>query len=208
MIYLSGRIVDDNTIGVMLSYNANHLTYDRFVDYSKGKKYDWAMDNGCFSQPNKYSDAGFINHLTNINDHSALFAVAPDVLGDNVGTKIRSIPMLRKIRELGYKAAYVIQDGEKVNTVCWDELDCIFVGGTTQYKLSQDAENIVKEAKNKDKWVHMGRVNTWTRFKNAKYMGCDSADGNCIAFAPDINTKLVLSWLNNLEQQPFLGLQQ
>jgi len=206
MIYLSGRIVDNNDIGVMLSYNANHLSYKRFVEYRKVKQYDWAMDNGCFSQPAKYTNDGFIKHLKTINDNSALFAVAPDVLGDNVATKLRSIPMLKQIRKLGYKAAYVIQDGEKFNTVCWQDLDCIFIGGSTKYKLSQDAENIVNEAKLKNKWVHMGRVNTWTRFKNAKYMGCDSADGNCIAFAPDINTKLVLSWLNNLQQQPFLGL--
>ena len=204
MIYLSGRMVSNNEIGVMLSFNANNFTYQHFTSTRKGKDYFWAMDNGCFSQPNKYSDALYIDHLKSVNDTSALFAVAPDVLEDHEATKQRSLPMLKSIRDLGYKAAYVIQDGETVNSVCWDELDCIFIGGSTKYKLSQDAEVIAKQAKLKNKWVHMGRVNTWTRFKNAQFMGCDSADGNCIAFAPEINTNLVLSWLEKLRTQPFL----
>jgi hypothetical protein len=52
----------------------------------------------------------------------------------------------------------------------------------------------------------MGRVNTWQRIKVASVLGVDSSDGTCIAFAPDHNTKIVLSWIKRLEQQPFLNL--
>tara|TARA_B100000686_G_C16273852_1_gene705397 strand:+ start:518 stop:676 length:159 start_codon:yes stop_codon:yes gene_type:complete len=48
----------------------------------------------------------------------------------------------------------------------------------------------------------MGRVNSFARIKNAAILGCDSVDGTCIAFAPDRNTKIVLSWLNDIARQP------
>src|SRR5262245_44944205 len=39
------------------------------------------------------------------------FAVAPDVVGDAAATLARSVPMLPRIRALGYPAALVAQDG-------------------------------------------------------------------------------------------------
>tara|TARA_Y100001956_G_scaffold52981_2_gene51662 strand:+ start:1845 stop:2345 length:501 start_codon:yes stop_codon:yes gene_type:complete len=145
MIYLSGRITTTNKIGLMFSYNANHTTKSML---KKNIKYT-AVDNGCFSQPDKYTDEGFIKFLKKLNLTDTLFAVAPDVVGDNVATKKRSLPMLRKIRGLGYKAAYVAQDGETPLSVYWDELDCLFIGGTTEWKISQCAAELIKEAKKK-----------------------------------------------------------
>ena len=49
----------------------------------------------------------------------------------------------------------------------------------------------------------MGRVNTFRRISYATLIGVDSADGTCIAFAPDRNTKIVLSWLSDLASQPY-----
>ena len=202
MMYLSGRICKDKRLGLMMSYNANHTSKNMAQNISL-----LAIDNGCFSQPEKYCDEGYLNFLQDLNRTDCLFATAPDVLENHTKTKERSVPVLRQIRELGYKAAYVIQDGETVNSVCWDELDCIFIGGSTKYKLSMEAEQISLEANKRNKWVHMGRVNTLTRFKNAKYMGCNSADGNCIAFAPDKNEQEVLGWLDLLDNQPFMEFQ-
>jgi len=157
MIYLSGRITNSSEIGLMLSFNANHTT----LNMINGIKHT-AVDNGCFSQPKKYNDQNYLEYLKNINLLNTLFAVAPDVVGDNIATKKRSLPMLEKIKELGYKAAYVAQDGETPNTVDWNTFDCLFIGGTTKWKLSQYAAELIKEAKKKVNgytWVELIHFN-------------------------------------------------
>jgi hypothetical protein len=60
----------------------------------------------------------------------------------------------------------------------WDLLDCIFIGGSTAFKLGAEAARIVVEAHLLRKWVHMGRVNTQRRLQYAAAIGVDSVDGS------------------------------
>ena len=200
MIYLSGKATKEDRIGTILTFNGYNTKRSDYIDKP------WAIDNGCFAQPSKYSDEKYLEFLNKFDQRNCLFAVAPDVVADAVATKERSLPMLRQIRSLGFKCAYVGQDGEVPRTVYWDEFDCLFIGGSTEWKLSQYAGDLIKAAKEKNKWVHMGRVNTWQRIRAASVLGCDSADGTCIAFGPDKNTPIVLGWMTKLQQQPFLQL--
>jgi hypothetical protein len=39
------------------------------------------------------------------------------------------------IRGLGFRAAYVAQDGHELFAPPWDEFDCLFIGGSTAWKL-------------------------------------------------------------------------
>jgi hypothetical protein len=199
MIYLSGKKIDcTDQIGVMLSFNAGKQ--------SKHGHNLFAADNGCFVQADKYSDDGFISWLDQLDREACLFATAPDVVGDAVGTRKRAYRMLPRIRELGFKAAFVVQDGETVDQIRWDEMDAIFVGGSTEWKLSQAAAEIVAEAKRKGKWVHMGRVNSYKRMRLAAAIGCDSVDGTMLAFAPDENKARLDNWLRWLNEQPMLNM--
>lgn len=166
----------------------------------------FAADNGCFVQADKYSNDGFLTWLDKLDRAACLFAVAPDVVGDAVATKDRAYPMLPRIQKLGFKAAYVCQDGELPNTVEWSKLDAIFIGGSTEWKLSQAAADLVAEAKRRDKWVHMGRVNSYQRMRLAAVIGCDSVDGTMLAFAPDENKAKLMKWLRWLNEQPMLGM--
>jgi len=97
MIYLSGRITNSSKIGLMLSFNANHTT----LNMINGIKHT-AVDNGCFSQPKKYNDQNYLEYLKNINLRNTLFAVAPDVVGDNVATKKRMITLYNVIYMTNY----------------------------------------------------------------------------------------------------------
>lgn len=199
MIYLSGKKIDcTDQIGVMLSFNAGKQ--------SKHGHNLFAADNGCFVQADKYSDGGFLAWLDQLDREACLFATAPDVVGDAVGTRKRAYRMLPRIRELGFNAAFVVQDGETVDQIRWDEMDAIFVGGSTEWKLSQAAADIVAEAKRKGKWVHMGRVNSYKRMRLAAAIGCDSVDGTMLAFAPDENKARLNNWLRWLNEQPMLNM--
>lgn len=199
MIYLSGKKTEcTEQIGVMLSFNAGKQS---IVGHSL-----FAADNGCFVQADKYSNDGFLAWLDKLNRDACLFATAPDVVGDADATKDRAYPMLPRIQKLGFKAAYVCQDGELPETVEWSKLDAIFIGGSTEWKLSQAAADLVAEAKRKDKWVHMGRVNSFQRMRLAAAIGCDSVDGTMLAFAPDINKAKLDQWLCWLNEQPMLNM--
>lgn len=165
----------------------------------------WAADNGCFSD--RWDEAKWWSFLVD-NAHGAatcLFAVAPDVVGDAFKTTMRFRKWGQRMRDLGYPVAYVAQDGLeglRGNTisggrtfpVLWDSFDCLFIGGTTEWKLGPVAKALVAEAKSHGKWVHMGRVNSQKRYEYARAIGCDSADGTFLTFGPDVNLPKLLAW--------------
>ena len=198
VIYLSGRVVKGvERLGCMLSFNANITTQKMLADDTI-----WAADNGCFSQPGKYTDEGFLAWLDGMGRRGCLFAVAPDVVGDAAATFDRSLPMLSKIRSLEYPVAFVGQAGATINDLPWRQFDALFIGGTTNWKTSQEAGDLIAEAKRRNKWVHVGRVNSYSRMRAVAALGADSVDGTHIAFRPDIYTEQVKNWLKTLESQP------
>jgi len=60
------------------------------------------------------------------------------------------------------------------------------------------ARELVREAKRRGKWVHMGRVNSLKRLQYATSIGCDSADGTYLVKAPDGNLPTLLAWLDQV----------
>ena len=127
----------------------------------------WAADNGCFKRGDAF-DVGrylrWLESLTRFAD-SCLFATAPDVVGDSRATWERSREVLPELRNMGYLAALVAQDGLESGATPWHAFDALFVGGTTAWKLSESAYKLAGEAKARGKWVHLGRVNSEQRFK-------------------------------------------
>lgn len=166
----------------------------------------WAADNGRFNNPEGYTDEKYLDFLARHRwaADRCIFATAPDVVGDAAATLAMSQPMFARIREAGYKVAYVAQDGILKTTIPWDEFDAIFIGGTTDWKLSEEARVVVMWAKAKGKWTHMGRVNSFRRIRLAHNFGCDSVDGTYIAFGPDVNEPKVRAWLDQLDRQQVL----
>jgi len=168
-------------------------------------EWKWAADNACFA--NKWSAARWLSWIDGHDDPaSAAFATVPDIVADHAGTLVRWKQWAGAVHDRGFKAAFVLQNGASTSTVPFDELDAVFIGGTTEWKLSDDARRIVDTAKHLNKWVHMGRVNSLRRLRIAADWGCDSVDGTFIAFAPDHNTGRMISMLDKLRMQPSLQL--
>lgn len=167
----------------------------------------WCADNGCFGKGYP-GDEKWLAWLEK-NAYAAadcLFATAPDVVGDAVATLERSAPFLPKIRELGYPAALVAQDGLEDLEIPWDEFDVLFIGGSTEWKLGAAAREIVREAKAQGKRVHMGRVNSMRRYRYAEAIGCDTVDGTFLVFGPDKNLDRLCAWLNDAATHPQLDI--
>lgn len=165
----------------------------------------WCADNGCFTHPERFDLGKYLAWLSARNLDNCLFATAPDIVGNAEATLERSAPVLPMLRDLGVDAALVAQDGLENLTVPWDTFDCLFIGGSTAWKLGEAARNLTAEAKKRGKWVHMGRVNSFSRLKYANDIGCDSADGTYLAFGPKRNLDNLLSWLTELERSMGFG---
>lgn len=158
------------------------------------------VDNGCFSQPDAFTVDGY-RQLTAEYPNS-IFATVPDVVGDWTATLDRwqSFPK----DDWPVLLAIVLQDGAIVETVPWDEIGAVFVGGTTEWKLGPEVRSIVAEANARGIWAHMGRVNSHRRLRYATSIGCNSVDGTHLAFGPDKYLPEVLRWLNDVNNQSTL----
>lgn len=165
----------------------------------------WCADNGCFNDK-KFNEQSWWAWLEKHSSsaETCVFATAPDVVGDHNATLVRSVGWLPKIRALGYRVAFVAQDGATVDNVPWDQFDVLFIGGTTDFKLGQVARELVHYAKQLGMWVHMGRVNSSKRLRYAESIGCDSADGTFLTFGPEVNLPRLLRWIDDLENSPAL----
>lgn len=145
----------------------------------------WAMDNGCFV---RYEPKAIISMMRRFQGMPGCqFMVAPDVVGNHEETLLMFRAWLGTIQRFGYPVAFVLQNGVAMDTVSWDSIHAVFIGGDTAFKYSEVVRDIVAEAKRRGLWAHMGRVNTHERIRYAKSIGCDSFDGTSYCIAPRIN---------------------
>lgn len=175
----------------------------------------WAADNGCFAHPEKFQMSAFLRWLGSRNRETCLFATAPDRLGDWETTLQVAEPELKALRADGWKAALVAQDGLRPEMTPWGAFDVLFIGGTTSWKLGVGAETLIREAIARGVWVHVGRVNSYRRFKSFHVNGVNSVDGTFLRFemrsrkrdpshGPAAGPALLASWLNDLGRQSSL----
>lgn len=158
----------------------------------------WAVDNEAFSQ--KFTPArweAWLRAVPRATRLTCLFVVAPDVLhrdaegrvyGDPVATFEHSRRYFPLLRELAYRVAFVSQDGATADLIPWDEIDCLFVGGSDTWKLSDQSVALICEARERGLWTHMGRCqareSVGGRIAAAHALGMDSGDGTVLARDP------------------------
>jgi hypothetical protein len=137
----------------------------------------WSADNGCF---HGFDEAACLSMWARLAGWpGCLFVVVPDVVADHAAT-VRMWERWRiVVREqtAGQPVAFVAQNGADADNVPWDELDALFIGGDTEWKLGPEASQLAHAAKERGKWVHMGRVNSARRISRALGTLCDSFDG-------------------------------
>lgn len=179
-------------LGVGFMWNPGHGYSPERI----GRYRAFACDNGCYAAGERFDAGWWLKRLERFVPYASkcLFVVAPDVVGDAGATWERSREHLPIIREMGFPAAFVGQDGQEHLPVPWDAFDCLFIGGSTAWKLSEPAFALVAEAKRRGKWTHMGRVNSLIRFRAAYAGGYDSCDGTYVAFNPRECVQRIETW--------------
>ncbi|WP_435246379.1 hypothetical protein [Streptomyces sp. NRRL F-5630] len=169
----------------------------------------YACDNGKFGKGWPGTERWFawlVRTVTRYGADRCLWAVAPDVPFDAAGTLIESLPWLARIRDLGVPAAFAAQDGcdQLDGGLPWNAFDVLFLAGSTEWKTSPTAERLAREARERGKQVHMGRVNSRRRLGVAGWFGVDSCDGTYLAFGPARNLPTLMGWLGEIGHAPTL----
>lgn len=202
MFYLSGAVMDRFAVHPQIGF-----MYTPLMGNVHRPGIRWGADNGCFTRPDLFDEGRYFDWLEVRGPYrqECLFVTARDSVGNAEATLDLSLPMLPRIRALGYQAALVFQDGLECLPVPWDAFDVAFVGGTNAFKLSENAYSLIAEAKRRGKWCHQGRVNSLRRLRTAQVSGFDSADGTYLKFGPDKNLSNLVGWLLQIERQPPLG---
>lgn len=168
------------------------------VDVLTGIRF--ALDNGRFAKNWKLEKWRSALERYSVLQEDCLFAVVPDVLCDPIATRQDWDAWSGLVKDLNYKTAYVGQDGLDLTDIPWDEFDTWFLGGSTEWKLSEHAAKSVSMAKERGKQAHMGRVNSYKRLQYAQDIGCDTADGTFLKFGPEKNLLRIENWLRKLRE--------
>lgn len=171
----------------LLPYAERHHNLGRLIqprDCSSpretSERLPWAADNDCF---NGGLDERLWGAMLRVwaGRPGCLWATVPDVVGDADAT-LRSFEIYEPwVREASLPAALVTQDGMRPDDVPWPRIAALFIGGTDDHKLGQEARTLIRAAKALGKWVHMGRVNTRGRTRYACALGVDSIDGTSVS---------------------------
>lgn len=149
----------------------------------------WVLDNGAFT--GRFTEKAWHRSLKVLQPFkdTCILCTIPDVVGDRSATLARFEEYLPAVREYGYPAAIVTQDGMTVIDIPWKRIDAIFIGGTNEHKFSDDVQMIITTAQAFGIWVHVGRVNSAKRMHI--FWTADSWDGTTISYAPDERGRII-----------------
>ena len=125
----------------------------------------WAADNQAFMQG--FNPDVFFPWLEKMQPYrdTCLFVACPDVMGDCVETHKLWEHWQPQFGD--WPLAYVGQDGE---TNIPSSASALFVGGTTEWKMSEAAASLIRLATRRELHVHIGRVNWGKRYRHFRQM--------------------------------------
>jgi len=167
----------------------------------------WAVDNGAYSG---FDAARFRRLLAKAAGRPRLlWVVAPDVVADARATRKLFDAWRPELAAAGVPVAFCAQDGAERLELPWGEFACLFVGGSTRWKLSTAAAELMAEARARGQKVHVGRVNSLRRLRTAYERGADSVDGSgysrwhhrTAVHRPDMSLRRHLAFLRTLEAE-------
>lgn len=133
----------------------------------------WGTDNGAYS--GRFDPEVYHQWLSLLSPRHATcrFAVAPDVVGNWSTTLDLFSVWARTIRSFGFPAAVVAHRGCTPEGL--PDADCLFVPASNLDDPLLPL--LLQEAKRRKLWLHLGRVNSLKRMKQARLLGFHSADG-------------------------------
>lgn len=108
-----------------------------------------------------------------------LFVALPDVVGSARRT-LEAFGWWADRLDCVWPRALVAHDGLEDLEIPWNRIQAIFIGGSTTWKESQAAADVVLAAKIIGVHTHVGRINTIRRFRMFERLGADTCDGSGI----------------------------
>lgn len=158
----------------------------------------WAADNGAFTRG--FDPDTFFPWLETMQPYRAqcLFVTCPDAKADRERTRQLWEQWAHRLD--GWPLAYVGQDGE---TDIPQGASALFVGGSTAWKLSEQAAALIRLAQSRSLHVHIGRVNWGKRYRYFRLMPGSEAftcDGTRTRF--DGRAKTLTAWAGYQAQEP------
>lgn len=171
-----------------------------------GWEIPWAIDNAAFDH-RRFSPAAFVDLCRRAADCAVppLFVTVPDQVGNHECTAYLFERWARHLIGLGLWGrlpwAFVAQDGlEDPDDVPWDDIDCLFVGGSDEYKEHDVWTDIVPAAQERKKHVHVGRVNGMRRLRLCMSGDADSVDGSSLSRFPMTHIPRFIEAIGDIEQ--------
>jgi hypothetical protein len=130
---------------------------------------DWAGDPGCLSGPEfvkRFNREVVLLWLEAMNPYSetCLFIAAPDHVGNAAATVAALEEFSVMLR--AWPIAFVAQDGQESLPFPSQRWETLFIGGSTEWKISDACISVIKRAQVLGKRIHIGRVNNWRRYEH------------------------------------------
>jgi hypothetical protein len=138
----------------------------------------FGIDNGAFSNFNERAWRAVIAKQDKAWDR-CLFVTLPDIVGEAQRTRELFMHFRHELSD--WPIAMVAQDGAECIEIPWTHMSAVFIGGTTEWKMSRAAAGVIKTAKILEKHVHVGRINTPDRWKHFDELGADTCDGSGVS---------------------------
>jgi hypothetical protein len=154
----------------------------------------WAADNGCGPKRDgsagTFDEAAFLamceqvayycdhRHFNPRTMRRPLWVAVPDVVGDAYATSQLWEEWAPRLDALRLPLAYVVQDGYHYGLMPQASryrLKCAFLGGSTEFKESDEARAILRGFRSLQCLIHIGRVNSERRL--AIYDDLDTHNG-------------------------------
>lgn len=172
----------DGTMGIIAPMNTGEKPTSSIYRDRFSRSVPWCLDNGMFT--GAFELGHWLARIDALSEYqkTCVFISNPDVIGDCKSTLEQFSHYRSMVKD--FPVALVSQDGikEQDNNIPWDDFDCLFVGGSDTHKLGEEGAWIIQEAKKRNKWVHVGRVNSVSRI--LKFWQADSWDGTHLGFMP------------------------
>jgi hypothetical protein len=191
---------------------AGHPHLGRLVQPRSGNKISavaasglwWAADNDCFQGLDPDAYLTMLNRLAAVSREHLLFVTVPDIVADAHGTLALFRSWLPALRKRRLPVALVAQDGLTSEATPWADLAALFIGGSTAWKEGEDAAALIRDARTRGVWVHVGRCNTARRFRHFDAVGIDSFDGTQFSWFSETYLPPWLEMLAAGRQRSFL----
>jgi hypothetical protein len=170
----------------------------------------WGADNDALAGLDVDAYLTMIDTIAQHNHTTLRFVTAPDAAtmtptGPQVsweGTLWLWRSWRTALQRRTLPLAIVLQDGATVESVPWNELRAVFLGGSTAWKESAAARALLSEAQRRGLWRHIGRINTQRR-ERLLWPHCESFDGGQYSRWPDTHIPPCLARLATRQHRLF-----